>query len=154
MLDKAVENAAPFFMVVSFTAPHWPLHARRALLDAYRGRFYMGWDELRAKRYQRMIDMGIIHRYWKLSPRDPRVLSWFDVPFKDWHQRRMEAYAAQVESMDQAWKILEKVKHLGEQNTLVSPSPTRAPAAKKSFVRAPRFPEDVEGVAVRSAMIR
>jgi arylsulfatase len=121
MLDKAVQNPAPFFLYVSFTAPHWPLHARPVLLDAYRGRFAMGWDELRAKRHQRMIDMGIIHRYWKLSARDPRVLAWFDVPFKDWHQRRMEAYAAQVESMDQAvGKILEKVKQLGrDQNTLV-----------------------------------
>ena len=121
MLDKAVDNPAPFFLYVSFTAPHWPLQARPTLLKSYRGRFAMGWDELRARRYQRMIDMGIIHRNWRLSPRDPRVLSWFDVPFKDWHQRRMEAYAAQVESMDQAvGRILEKVKQLGrEQNTLV-----------------------------------
>jgi len=121
MLDRAVKNPAPFFMYVSFTAPHWPLHARPVLMDAYRGKFYMGWDELRLKRHQRMIDMGIVHRYWKLSPRDPRVLSWFDAPFKDWHQRRMEVYAAQIESMDQAvGKILEKVKQLGrEQNTLV-----------------------------------
>ncbi len=121
MLDKAVKNPSPFFLYVSFTSPHWPLHARPVLLNAYRGRFHTGWDELRVKRYQQMIDMGIIHRYWKLSPRDPRVLSWFDVPFKDWHQRRMETYAAQVESMDQAvGKILEKVKQVGrEQNTLV-----------------------------------
>lgn len=121
MLDRAVKNPAPFFMFVSFTAPHWPLHARPVLLDAYRGKFYMGWDELREKRYQRMIAMRILNPYWRLSPRDPRVLSWFDAPFKDWHQRRMEAYAAQVESMDQAvGKILEKVKQLGrDQNTLV-----------------------------------
>jgi arylsulfatase A-like enzyme len=121
MLDRAVKNPAPFFMYVSFTAPHWPLHTRPVLLDAYRGKFYMGWDELREKRHQRMIDMRIVNRYWRLSPRDPRVLSWHDAPFKDWHQRRMEAYAAQVESMDQAiGEILEKVKQLGrDQNTLV-----------------------------------
>jgi len=121
MLDRAVKNRAPFFMVVSFTAPHWPLHARPVLLDAYRGKFYMGWDELRDKRYQRMIDMQIVNRHWRLSPRDSRVLPWHDAPFKEWHQRRIEAYAAQVESMDQAvGKILEKVKQLGrEQNTLV-----------------------------------
>ena len=121
MLDRAVKNPAPFFMYVSFTAPHWPLHARSVLLDAYRGKFHMGWDELRDKRHQRMVDMRIINRFWKLSPRDSRVLPWHDVSFKDWHQRRMEAYAAQIESMDQAvGQILEKVKQLGrEQNTLV-----------------------------------
>ncbi|MHB8901157.1 MAG: arylsulfatase [Thermoguttaceae bacterium] len=121
MLDKAVANPSPFFMVVSLTAPHWPLHARPLLIDAYRGRFEMGWDELREKKYARMVDMGIVHRYWKLSARDPRVLSWFDVPFKEWHQRRMEVYAAQVEAMDQAvGRILDKVRQLGrEQNTLV-----------------------------------
>ncbi len=121
MLDKAERNPDPFFAYVSFTAPHWPLHARPVLLNAYRGRFSMGWDDLRAKRHQRMIDMDILERPWPLSPRDPRVLPWFETPFKDWHQRRMEAYAAQVESMDHAvGKILEKVKQLGrEQNTLV-----------------------------------
>jgi arylsulfatase len=121
LLDKAEKDAAPFFLYVSFTAPHWPLHARPVLLKAFRGRFHMGWDELRLKRHQRMIDMGIVHRSWKLTSRDPRVLAWFDAPYKDWHQRRMEAYAAQIESMDQAvGRILEKVKQLGrEQNTLV-----------------------------------
>ena len=121
LLDKAEKDTAPFFLYVSFTAPHWPLHARPVLLKAYRGRFHMGWDELRLKRHQRMIDMGIVHRSWKLTPRDTRVKAWFDTPFQDWHQRRMEAYAAQIESMDQAvGQILEKVKQLGrEHNTLV-----------------------------------
>ena len=121
MLDRAKEIAAPLFLYVAFTAPHWPLHARKNILDSYAGRFYMGWDELREKRYQRMIDMGIVHRYWKLAERDPRVLPWTEAPLRAWHQRRMEAYAAQVDSMDRAvGAILEKVKQIGrERNTLV-----------------------------------
>jgi len=121
LLDQATGSDAPFFMYVSFTAPHWPLHARDVVLDTYRGKFYMGWDELRNLRRQKMIDQKVLHPYWQLSPRDSRVLSWFDAPFKEWHQKRMEAYAAQVDSMDRAiGEILAKVRDLGrEQNTLV-----------------------------------
>ena len=121
MLDRAKDIAAPFFLYVAFTAPHWPLHARKNILDSYAGRFYMGWDELRAKRHQRMIDMGIVHRYWKLAPRDRRVLPWTEAPLRAWHQRRMEAYAAQVDSMDRAvGAILEKVNQIGRaESTLV-----------------------------------
>ena len=154
MLDRAVKNPAPFFMFVSFTAPHWPLHARPVLLDAYRGKFYMGWDELREKRHQRMIGMRIVNPYWRLSPRDPRVLAWFDAPYKDWHQRRMEAYAAQVESMDQAvGKILEKVKQLGrEQNTLVMFLSDNGASGEEVLPewRGPHIPEKTsKGVAVQ-----
>jgi arylsulfatase len=35
-----------------------------------------------------------------MSERDPEVPAWDDTPDQDWHARRMEVYAAQVELMD------------------------------------------------------
>jgi arylsulfatase A-like enzyme len=92
----------PFFSYVSFTAPHWPLHARAAEIDAQRGRFDAGWDVLRERRYRRMIEMGLVDPRWRLSPRDARVPAWADAPDKAWQLRRMEVYAAQVHGMDRA----------------------------------------------------
>jgi len=96
----AVSPGRPFFLYTAFTAPHWPLHAPAEAVAAQRGRFDRGWDMLRAERHRRMVDMGIVDKRWRLSPRDPEVPAWADAADKDWQLRRMEVYAAQVEIMD------------------------------------------------------
>ena len=120
-LDAAGHATRPFFLYVAFTAPHWPLQAKPADLARYQGRYGIGWDSVREARYRRMIDYGIVKATWPLSPRDARVPGWINVPNRAWHARRMEAYAAQVDAMDQAvGKILEKLKQIGRaDNTLV-----------------------------------
>jgi arylsulfatase len=90
----------PFFIYAAFTAPHWPLHAPAEAVAAQSGRFGRGWDALREERYRRMIDLGLIDKRWRLSPRDPEVPAWADAADKDWQRRRMEVYAAQVEILD------------------------------------------------------
>ena len=109
LADRAVEfirrhlsasPEKPFFLYGAFTAPHWPLHAPAEAVTACRGRFSRGWDALRAERHSRMVEMGIVDKRWRLSPRDPDVPAWADAPEKDWQARRMEVYAAQVEIMD------------------------------------------------------
>jgi arylsulfatase len=38
-------QAAPFFLYLAYTAPHWPLHARPETIAKYRGRYRpIGWD--------------------------------------------------------------------------------------------------------------
>ncbi len=100
--DHAQSNPDhPFFLYCAFTSPHWPLHALEADIAKYRGRYKDGWDALRAERHRRMIGMNIVDKRWPLTPRDPMVPAWADAPNKDWHQRRMEVYAAQIDRMDQ-----------------------------------------------------
>ena len=41
-------TAAPFFLHLCYTAPHFPLHARPADIAKYEGRYAGGWDALRA----------------------------------------------------------------------------------------------------------
>ncbi len=93
--------SAPFFLYVAYSAPHWPLHAKEEDIAKYKGRFDAGWDQLRKERLARMVDMGIIADEWRLSERDPDATPWENVNHKDWEQRRMEVYAAQIDSMDQ-----------------------------------------------------
>jgi arylsulfatase A-like enzyme len=91
----------PFFLYVAYTAPHWPLHARQEDIERYRGRFARGWDELRRDRMRRLLAEGILSDEAALSERDPTQPAWEDAPERDWQERRMEAYAAQVDRMDQ-----------------------------------------------------
>jgi arylsulfatase len=91
----------PFFLYVSYTAPHWPLHALEEDIERYRGRYAAGWDALRVDRIKRMKDMDIIDPAWALTERDPSVPAWEDADHKAWEARRMEVYAAQIDRMDQ-----------------------------------------------------
>ena len=111
----------PFFLYVAFTAPHWPMHALPADIAKYKGRYDKGWDTLREERHKRMIDMGLINSEWKMTPRDPNAPAWEEEPLKDWMIRRMEVYAAMVDSMDQnVAKVVEALKENGEfDNTLI-----------------------------------
>jgi arylsulfatase A-like enzyme len=111
----------PFFLYFSFTAPHWPLHAWERDIAKYAGQYDKGWDALREERYERMIAMGIIDPRWKLTQRDHRVPPWEEAENKKWQARRMEVYAAQVDSMDQGiGRIIgELEKNHSQDNTLI-----------------------------------
>jgi arylsulfatase A-like enzyme len=111
----------PFFQYVAYTAPHWPLHAHKEDSARYRRRFEAGWDQCREERLERMIEMGIIHPSWKLTNRDPSQPPWEEEKEKDWMQRRMEVYAAQIDRMDQGiGRILDALQETGQmENTVV-----------------------------------
>jgi len=90
----------PFFLYLSYTAPHWPLHARPQDIVRCRDRYLAGWDELRKRRYQRQREIGLMESGWPLSPREPGVPAWEQAKDREWQALRMAVYAAQVESMD------------------------------------------------------
>ncbi len=116
-IDEYGSASDPFFMYVSFTAPHWPLHAPEEAVSKYKGRYEMGWDRLRAERHRRMIEMGIVEQRWEITPRDERVPAWEDAPDKEWEQRRMEVYAAQIDIMDKGiGRIVNALERQGVMN--------------------------------------
>ena len=50
----------PFFMYVSFTAAHWPMHALEKDIAKYKGKYDAGYDAIRDARYKRMVELGLI----------------------------------------------------------------------------------------------
>jgi arylsulfatase len=111
----------PFFLYTAYTAPHWPLHAREEDIARFRGRFADGWDRLREQRMQRMIATGIIDPKWELTDRDPNQPPWTEVDQKEWEQRRMEVYAAQIFAMDRGiGRIVQALQETGQlENTII-----------------------------------
>lgn len=120
-IDKHSEEDDPFFLYLPFTAPHWPLHAKPDDIAKYKGKYSMGWDELRKQRYAREKEIGLIDEDWELSPRDPDVPAWEDVDDKPLWERRMEVYAAMVDCMDQGiGRVVDKIRDIGQlDNTLI-----------------------------------
>jgi arylsulfatase len=113
------KGSNPFFLYIAHTAPHWPMHALPEDIEKYKGRYDEGWEVIRAARYQRQLEMGLIDPKWKLSPRDAEP--WSEAKNKDWEIRLMEVYAAMVDRLDQGLgrviEALEKRKMM--DNTLI-----------------------------------
>ncbi len=113
-------KAVPLFLHVAYTAAHWPLHALPDDIAKYKGKYAMGWDKLRAQRLARMKTMGVVRPDVELSPRNPSVPAWDNAENKPWQQRRMEVYAAQVESMDRGiGRIIEALRRTGRIDNTV-----------------------------------
>jgi len=111
----------PLYLSVAYTAAHWPLHARAKDIAQYQGRYAMGWDKLREQRLARMTKLGIVPPDTPLSPRHSNVPAWEEAEHKQWQQRRMEVYAAQITVMDTGiGRILRALKETERfENTLV-----------------------------------
>lgn len=118
---EAEESSDPFFLYVAYTAPHWPLHAKPEDIETYKGAFKDGWDILRQRRLDRLVDEGILPSETTLTERDPNQPPWSEVTEKDWEQLRMEVYAAQVEAMDRGvGQIIDTLRRNGRlDNTII-----------------------------------
>jgi arylsulfatase len=120
-LRRHGDGAQPFFQYLSYTAPHWPLQARKEDIERYRGQFMEGWDRLRRQRHERLVAEGLARDAWTLPQRDDRVPPWSGVDDKERWDLKMAAYAAQVHRMDQGiGRVLDTLEEIGERdNTLV-----------------------------------
>lgn len=108
----------PFFLYLALGACHWPHHAPREFMERYRGRYDAGWDEIRAARIRRQIELGILPEDTRLADRNPGVLPWSEVRADDdlvkLSTRLQEAYAAFLEHTDtHIGRLLDELDLLG-----------------------------------------
>ena len=109
--DKMLEwlqedDDRPFYAMMTYTAPHWPIQAPQAFSDHYRGVYDEGPDVLRRKRMEALVKKGLIPQSAmdKAHPMLPMYKT------RDWdaltpdlqrrHSRIMEVYAGMVECLD------------------------------------------------------
>jgi arylsulfatase A-like enzyme len=122
-LDEANAQQKPFYLHLTYTAPHFPLQALPEDIARYRGRYKKGWDVLRTERYQKLLQAGIIRPEWPLSPRDTLVPAWNQLreTEQDAWDLKMAVYAAMVDRIDQnIGRLVAKLKETGaDQNTLI-----------------------------------
>jgi arylsulfatase A-like enzyme len=112
------QNKDPFFLYVTYTAAHWPMHALDKDIKKYHGRFDSGHESLRKERLKRLVQMGLVNPNWDLTP---TVGSWEKEKHTKWELRCMEVYAAMIDNMDQGiGRIVNTLKQTGElDNTLI-----------------------------------
>ena len=59
-IGKDHGEGKPFFGYLSLQAQHYPLQAPKEYIDKYDGVYEVGWDEIRAKRYARQVELGLM----------------------------------------------------------------------------------------------
>jgi Arylsulfatase A and related enzymes len=121
--EHLANSRNPFFMYVAYTAPHWPLHALQQDIEKYKEAYKIGWDKLRAQRFEKQKQIGLFDSHVKLSPRDGRVPAWDELSPEQQNEMamRMAIYAAQIDAMDQGiGKIITKLEATNQlDNTLI-----------------------------------
>jgi len=113
----------PFFTFLSFTAPHWPLHAPDSYIEKYAGRYDEGYEAIRQQRLGKMKEMGLIgHKLVSNLPFN-QLPGWDELTDEQrkTEARKMEIYAAMVDSMDDnIARVLEHLEKTGKlDNTVV-----------------------------------
>ncbi len=117
--DHARDHSAqPFFLYVAYTAAHWPMHAPAEEIAKYRGLYDGGYGPIRAARFARLKELGLIDPAWQLPP---PAEDWDAVTNRAWESRCMEVYAAMVDRMDQGiGRIVAELKRQNRfDNTLL-----------------------------------
>lgn len=115
-LEQKEESADPFFLFLSYNAPHWPLHAHPEDIAKYEGTYDAGYETIRKARYQRQLEMGLFDRE-TVPLSDPEHESWSSLSKREKEEEalRMEIHAAMVDRMDQnIGRLVERLEELGK----------------------------------------
>lgn len=119
-IQDAVTNhpERPFFMYLSFNAPHTPLQAPVDLINKYRnnGTYDDGWDQMRIEKWQRLQALGLVDPAWKLPELRNDTPQWADLTAaeQEAEKHRRAVYAAMMDSVDQnVGKVLQQLDASG-----------------------------------------
>lgn len=108
----------PFFMYVTYTAAHWPMHALPEDIAKYKGKYDAGYEPIRKARLEKAARLGLVDPQQGLSP---QAGNWDEIKNKEREIACMEVYAAMVDRMDQGiGKLIAELKRTNQfDNTLI-----------------------------------
>ena len=125
----------PFFTYLAFTTPHFPLQAPPEDIARYREAYLAGWEAVRAERYRRQKELGLVS--CALSPPEPQLRApsgaalverdvgpgeiafarpWADLTPEQqrFQATKMSIHAAMVDRIDrEVGRVLAQVKAMG-----------------------------------------
>ena len=122
-IDQAIAEKKPFFHYLAHNAPHFPLMAPAEDIARFRGKYQVGWDQLRLDRHARQKKLGLVKAEWPLAERSPETPAWdtLTVEQKDRFDNLMALYAAILSRVDRSiGDLVAGLKQRGVfENTLI-----------------------------------
>jgi arylsulfatase len=122
-LDEPETKNKPFFLYLSYNAPHYPLHAWPEDIAKYKGVFDGGYHAIQKNRYKKQVKMGLIDPEVTPLTQEPKPGAWESLSSseKAREAKRMEIYAAMLDRVDQnVGRVVNKLKAQGKlENTLI-----------------------------------
>jgi arylsulfatase len=121
--QKSITPDRPFFVYYAPGATHAPHHVSKEWMAKFQGKFDQGWDIYREETYQRQLQLGVIPRDSKLTPRPKEIPAWDSLTPdpKTVAARLMEAFAGYTAQTDhEVGRLIQAVEDMGQlDNTLI-----------------------------------
>lgn len=112
----------PFFLCLSYQAPHNPLQAPPEDIRKYRGKYLGGWQAIREARFARQKEIGIVAPDATLPayPRNLPASETLSAAQRDLEDLRMAVYAAMIDRMDRGiGRLMETLHETGKARDTV-----------------------------------
>ncbi|MFN8766505.1 MAG: arylsulfatase [Pirellulaceae bacterium] len=120
---RAANPNKPWFNYFSTSGVHAPHHAPKAWREKFTGQFDHGWDRQRELTHAKQLEMGVIPKGTRLTPRPADVPAWETQPeeARRVYARLMENYAAYMAYTDyEVGRLIDSLEESGElDNTLI-----------------------------------
>jgi len=120
-IGKDHGGGKPFFAYLSLQAQHYPLQAPQEYIDKYDGVYDVGWDEIRARRYARQVELGVMPAGLTLPP-IAAAPPWDSLSDEDrrMYAKRMAVYAGMLENVDANFgRLMSYMEEIGEADDTV-----------------------------------
>lgn len=124
---KASHPHQPFLLYLAHPAAHAPLHAMPEDIERYADTYSVGWDEVRRRRFERQLELGLLPPGTELPPRNTEpgdeVQPWDELSPDEQrvNARYMAVYAAMIDRVDQTFgRLRATLTEMGEwDNTIL-----------------------------------
>ncbi len=121
--QKAMTPDRPFFVYFSPGAVRAPHHVPEQWSQRWKGKFNLGWDEMRKQQLARQIKLGVVPKGTGLAPRPAAFPAWdsLSADEKRLFERQAEVFAGFVEFTDhEIGRVIDAIRETGQlDNTLV-----------------------------------
>ena len=114
-INEASEINQPFFLYLAYTSPHDPLMAWPSDIKKYKGKYDVGYEKIRADRYKKQLNSGLIDTSYTLSTSTHKPWKSLSSEEQKFEAQKMEVYAAMIDRMDQnIGRVIKELKRLNQ----------------------------------------
>lgn len=117
-IDKSNLEEDPFFLYLSYLAPHSPLEAYEETIEKYRHIYnqYDNFEAIRKKRYEALVEQHLIDANWPYNQQYYQLDASLGQSSKEEIVNDLATHAAMMERLD--WNIGELVNYLEDKGEL------------------------------------